>query len=78
MKVKTSGAVSEELLRTISAETVQSSRSAFIEEATWRYLHHRQREVRDRRELERINARADDPKLAELSVALKVALAIED
>lgn len=58
MKVKTSVTLSEELLSAISAETEQSNRSAFIEEATWRYL--RQREARDRSELERINEHADE------------------
>ena len=60
MKVKTSVTLSEELLSAISAETDQSNRSAFIEEATWRYLRQRQRETRDRRELERINDHADE------------------
>lgn len=60
MKVKTSVTLSEELLNAISAETDQSNRSAFIEEATWRYLRQRQREARDRREFERINEHADE------------------
>ncbi len=60
MKVKTSVTLSEELLSAISAETDQSNRSAFIEEATWRYLRQRQRETRDRLELDRINEHADE------------------
>jgi hypothetical protein len=60
MKVKTSVTLSEELLSAISAETDQSNRSAFIEEATWRYLRQRQREARDKREFERINEHADE------------------
>ena len=60
MKVKTSVTLSEELLSAISAETDQSNRSAFIEEATWRYLRQRHREARDRREFERINEHADE------------------
>ena len=60
MKVKTSVTLSEELLNAISAETDRSNRSALIEEATWRYLRGRQRETRDRRELERINEHADE------------------
>ncbi|TVQ19132.1 MAG: hypothetical protein EA382_16890 [Spirochaetaceae bacterium] len=60
MKVKTSVTLSEELLNAISAETDRSNRSALIEEATWRFLRERQREVRDRRELERINEHADE------------------
>ena len=59
MKVKTSVTLSEELLNAISAATDWSNRSALIEEATWRYLRERQRETRDRRELERINEQAD-------------------
>jgi len=60
MKVKTSVTLSEELLHAISAETSESNRSAFIEEATWRYLRLRERQVRDRAELDRINEHADD------------------
>ena len=60
MKVKTSVTLSEELLNAISAETDQANRSAFIEEATWQYLHQRQREARDMRELEHINEHADE------------------
>lgn len=60
MKVKTSVTLAEELLSAISKQTDQSNRSAFIEEATWRYLRQRQREERDRRELERINDHADE------------------
>lgn len=60
MKVKTSVTLSEELLNAISAETGRTNRSALIEEATWRYLRERQRDVRDRRELERINEHADE------------------
>ena len=60
MKVKTSVTLSEELLNAISALTDWSNRSALIEEATWRYLRERQRETRDRRELERINEQADE------------------
>ena len=60
MSVKTSVTLSEELLRAVSAETDQSNRSAFIEEATWQYLRRRQQETRDRRELERINEHADE------------------
>jgi metal-responsive CopG/Arc/MetJ family transcriptional regulator len=60
MKVKTSVTLAEELLSAISKQTDQSNRSAFIEEATWRSLRQRQREGRDRRELERINDHADE------------------
>ena len=60
MKVKTSVTLSEELLNAISAATDRSNRSALIEEATWRYLRERQRETRDRGELERINEQADE------------------
>ena len=60
MKVKTSVTLSEELLKAISSETSQSNRSAFIEEATWRYLRLRERELRDRSELDRINDHAED------------------
>ena len=59
MKVKTSVTLSEELLNAISAEIGHANRSALIEEATWRYLRERQRDARDRRELERINEHAD-------------------
>ncbi len=58
--MKTSVTLSEELLRAIAAETDQANRSAFIEEATWRYLRQRQRVARDRRELELINEHADE------------------
>ena len=60
MKVKTSVTLSEELLNAISAETGRTNRSALVEEATWRYLRERQRDVRDRGELERINEHADE------------------
>lgn len=60
MKVKTSVTLSEELLNAIAAETDQSKRSAFIEEAAWRYLRERERDARDRRELELINEHADE------------------
>ena len=60
MKVKTSVTLSEELLHAISAETGESNRSAFIEEATWTYLRLRARRERDQAELDRINANADD------------------
>ena len=60
MKVKTSVTLSEELLRAISARTGRANRSAFIEEAAWRYLREREREARDRRELERINEHAKE------------------
>ena len=50
MKVKTSVTLSEELLRAISARTGRANRSAFIEQAAWRYL----------RELERINEHAKE------------------
>jgi metal-responsive CopG/Arc/MetJ family transcriptional regulator len=60
MKVKTSVTLSEELLNAISAETGESNRSAFIEEATWRYLRLRERQIRDRAELDRINENVDD------------------
>ena len=58
--MKTSVTLSEELLDAISAETGESNRSAFIEEATWRYLQMKARRVRDEAELDRINANADD------------------
>ncbi len=60
MKVKTSVTLSEELLKAISAETDARSRSAFIETAIWDYLELRQKAVRNRREIELINANADD------------------
>jgi metal-responsive CopG/Arc/MetJ family transcriptional regulator len=60
MKVKTSVTLSEELLRAISVEASDSNRSAFIEEATWRYLRLRERQVRDRAELDRINEHAEN------------------
>ena len=60
MKIKTSVTLSEELLDAISSETGRANRSAFIEEATWRYLRQRQREARDERELQLINEHADE------------------
>lgn len=60
MKVKTSVTLSEELLHAISAEIGRTNRSALIEEATWRYLRERHRDLRDTRELERINEHADE------------------
>lgn len=59
MKVKTSVTLSEELLQEISKLAGRSNRSAIIEEATWRYLRARKREVRDRRDRELIDDRAD-------------------
>jgi metal-responsive CopG/Arc/MetJ family transcriptional regulator len=58
MKVKTSVTLSEELLRAITSEAREQNRSAFIEEATWRYLRLRKRLERDRTELDLINANA--------------------
>lgn len=60
MKVKTSVTLSEKLIEAIAAETDQSNRSAFIEEATWRYLRQRQRETRDKHEIERINEHSEE------------------
>lgn len=60
IEVKTSVTLSEALLSAMSADTEQSNRSAFIEEATWRYLRQRRREARDRSELVRINEHADE------------------
>lgn len=60
MKVKTSVTLSEELLDALSEATGTANRSAFIEEATWRYLRARQREARDARELELINQHAKE------------------
>ncbi|TVR90866.1 MAG: hypothetical protein EA428_07235 [Spirochaetaceae bacterium] len=60
MKVKTSVTLSEKLLKAISAETNHANRSAFIEEAAWHHLRRYQREKRDQKELEIINANADE------------------
>lgn len=60
MKVKTSVTLSEELLEALSSATGTANRSAFIEEATWRYLRAQQREARNARELELINEHADE------------------
>lgn len=60
MKVKTSVTLSEELLEAMSAETDAQNRSAFIETAIWDYLELRQRSVRDQREIDLINANADE------------------
>ena len=60
MKVKTSVTLSEELLEALSSATGTANRSAFIEEATWRYLRARHREARDERELKLINQHADE------------------
>ena len=59
MKVKTSVTLSEELLHAISAQSDHHSRSAFIEEATWRYLRSHRRRERDRVDFELINRDAD-------------------
>ncbi len=56
MKVKTSITLSEELLTAIGSEVDKRMRSAFIEEATWRYLKTRRRAVRDQSELKKINS----------------------
>ena len=55
MKVKTSVTLSEELLDAISAEINDETRSAFIEEAAWKYLRLRNREIRDKQELQIID-----------------------
>lgn len=60
MKVKTSVTLSEELLEALSGATGTANRSAFIEEATWRYLRARHREARDEGELKLINQHADE------------------
>jgi metal-responsive CopG/Arc/MetJ family transcriptional regulator len=60
MKVKTSVTLSEELLEAMSAETDAQNRSAFIETAIWDYLELRRKSVRDQREIDLINANADD------------------
>ena len=59
MKVKTSVTLSEELLDAISAVIGDETRSEFVEEATWRYLRSRNREIRDRHELQTIDANAE-------------------
>ena len=58
MKVKTSVTLSEQLLDAISREAGQENRSAFIEEATWRYLRQRRREARDENELRLLDEHA--------------------
>ena len=57
MKLKTSVMLSEELLQAISDEVKSTSRSAFIEEASWSLLRTRRR-VRDRSDLAAIAAHA--------------------
>lgn len=60
MKIKTSVTLSEELLEAISDQTAAQNRSAFIETVIWDYLEHRQKAVRDQREIDLINANAND------------------
>ena len=60
MKVKTSVTLSEELLSAIETQVDTKARSAFIEEATWAYLRTKQRDIRDRKELQAINVHADE------------------
>ena len=60
MKVKTSVTLSEELLSAIDTQVDGKTRSAFIEEASWAYLRARQREIRDRKELQAINRHAEE------------------
>jgi metal-responsive CopG/Arc/MetJ family transcriptional regulator len=59
MKVKTSVTLSEELLRAVDELAKSSSRSEVIERAVRDYLAARARAVRDARDLELMNARAD-------------------
>lgn len=59
MKVKTSVTLSEELLAALDSETDAENRSAFIEEAAWEFLELRKRRLRDRRELDLIEANSD-------------------
>ena len=58
MKLKTSVMLSEKLLQAISDEVKSTSRSAFIEEASWSLLRTRRRAVRDRHDLAAIAAHA--------------------
>jgi metal-responsive CopG/Arc/MetJ family transcriptional regulator len=60
MKVKTSVTLSSELLDAIAARSDEANRSAFIEEAAWRYVRLLKRQERDLVELRRINERADE------------------
>ncbi len=60
MKVKTSVTLSEELLKAISAETGALNRSAFIETAICGSLELRRKAIRNRLDIDLINANAED------------------
>jgi len=59
MKVKTSVTLSEDLLRAVDELAKASSRSEVIEDALREFLAARARRMRDARDLEIMNARAD-------------------
>jgi metal-responsive CopG/Arc/MetJ family transcriptional regulator len=61
MKTRTSITLSEQLLVIIDqlCKSTQT-RSAFIEEALWTYVHQMRREEQTARDIEIINRRADD------------------
>ncbi|HMG57333.1 MAG TPA: ribbon-helix-helix domain-containing protein [Kofleriaceae bacterium] len=59
MKVKTSVTLSDDLLRAVDELAKASSRSEVIEDALREFLAARARRMRDARDLEIMNARAD-------------------
>ncbi|HMG21449.1 MAG TPA: ribbon-helix-helix domain-containing protein [Kofleriaceae bacterium] len=59
MKVKTSVTLSDDLLRAVDELAKASSRSEVIEDALREFLAARARRLRDARDLEIMNARAD-------------------
>lgn len=52
--------LSKELLSAIDTQVDTKARSAFIEEATWAYLRTKQRDIRDRKELQAINLHSEE------------------
>jgi hypothetical protein len=68
MKVKTSVALSVELLEAIAAQ--DRSRSEFLEAAAWAYLATEEREARYRREVELLNQLSDELNTEQTDVLL--------
>ncbi|TVR01021.1 MAG: hypothetical protein EA403_10930 [Spirochaetaceae bacterium] len=52
--------MSRELLAALSRLSDPGSRSSFIEEATWQYIRHQQKAIRDQHELQLINEHEDE------------------